>query len=226
MSAKKVRNSPCNEGHFPYSLKIILLTRERMSEHEYESRLQSLKPLITVFLVVIGSALLASCGGGGSTDPNATAQSVDDGTKTIQAVSGSTAVLGTSTGRAPVTLLTKIVPPQSSPVRGLAGIVGNAPDGTSIFLLHPSDENYTIQPRIVSSTSKTKGDPSNLVGKTFFEFIISPDDRSQVLVSSSEILSVYECDISSKSCLELPYGRINGGIIFDVKPNAFYALEK
>ena len=126
----------------------------------------------------------------------------------------------------PVTLLTRIVPSQSSPVLGLAGIVGDAPDGTSIFLLHPSDENYTIQPKIVSSTAKTKGDPSNLVGKTFFEFIISPDDRSQVLVNSSEVLSVYECNISSKSCLRLPYEKKGNGIMFDVKPNVFYALEK
>ena len=57
--------------------------------------------IIAISIGLLSTLLLESCGGGGSTDPNATAQSVDDGTKTIQAVSGSTAVPGTWTGRAP-----------------------------------------------------------------------------------------------------------------------------
>ena len=53
--------------------------------------------IIAISIGLLSTLLLASCGGAGSTDPNATAQSADDGTKTIQAVSGSTAVSGTWT---------------------------------------------------------------------------------------------------------------------------------
>ena len=50
--------------------------------------------IATISIGILSVLMLASCGAGGSTDPNTTAQSVDDGTKTIQAVSGSTAVPG------------------------------------------------------------------------------------------------------------------------------------
>ena len=75
-----------------------------MFENEYQSRLQSLKPFIALFLVVMGSAFLVSCGGGDSAtnDPSTTAQSADGSIKTIQAVSGSATVPGTWKGRVPV----------------------------------------------------------------------------------------------------------------------------
>ena len=83
-----------------------------MSENEYQSRLQSLKPFITLFLVVMGSAFLASCGGGDSTtaDPSVTAQSADGSIKTIQAVSGSATVPGAWRGRKPIINTTGPIP--------------------------------------------------------------------------------------------------------------------
>ena len=52
------------------------------------------RKIIAISIGILSTILLASCGSGGSTDPNATAQSADGGTKTIQAVPGSTAVPG------------------------------------------------------------------------------------------------------------------------------------
>ena len=82
--------------------------------------------IIAISIGLLSTLLLASCGGGGSTDPNATAQSVDDGTKTIQAVSGSTAVSGTWTGRAPkMEVINGItVPPEPAPSINNATLAG------------------------------------------------------------------------------------------------------
>ena len=84
------------------------------------------RKIIAISIGLLSTILLASCGGGGSTDPNATAQSVDDGTKTIQAVSGSTAVPGTWTGRAPkMEVINGItVPPEPAPTINNATLAG------------------------------------------------------------------------------------------------------
>ena len=82
--------------------------------------------IIAISIGLLSTLLLASCGSGGSTDPNATAQSVDDGTKMIQAVSGSTTIPGTSTGRAPKMEVINgiIVPPAPDPVVNNATVAG------------------------------------------------------------------------------------------------------
>ena len=82
--------------------------------------------IIAIFIGILSVLMFASCGGGGSTDPNATAQSVEDGTKTIQAVPGSTAVPGTWTGRAPkMEVINGItVPPEPAPTINNATLAG------------------------------------------------------------------------------------------------------
>ena len=75
-----------------------------MSERDYKRVTRQLKPFITLFIVVMGTAFLASCGGGsGSSDPTATVSSVEEPNATAQAVtvSGGT-VPGTWKGRAPL----------------------------------------------------------------------------------------------------------------------------
>ena len=87
---------------------------------------RSSRKIIANSIGLLSTLLLASCGGGGSTDPSATAQSVDDGTKTIQAVSGSTAVPGAWTGRAPkMEVINGItVPPEPAPAINNATLAG------------------------------------------------------------------------------------------------------
>ena len=87
---------------------------------------RALRKIIAISIGLLSTLLLTSCGGGGSTDPNATAQSVDDGTKTIQAASGSTAVPGTWTGRAPkMEVINGItVPPEPVPAINNATLAG------------------------------------------------------------------------------------------------------
>ena len=86
----------------------------------------SSRRIISISIGILSTLLLASCGGGGSSDPNATAQSADDATKTIQAVSGSTAVPGTWTGRAPkMEVINGItVPPEPAPAINNATLAG------------------------------------------------------------------------------------------------------
>ena len=77
-----------------------------MSEREYKRVTRQLKPFITLFIVVVGSAFLASCGGGsGSSDPTATVSSAEEPNVTAQAVSGSATVPGTWKGRVPPQIL-------------------------------------------------------------------------------------------------------------------------
>ena len=57
---------------------------------------------ITISIGLLSTLLLASCGGGGSTEQKATAQSADESIKRIQAVSGSATVPATWTGHAPI----------------------------------------------------------------------------------------------------------------------------
>ena len=82
--------------------------------------------IAAISIGLLSTLLLASCGGGGSTDPKTTAQSVEDGTKMIQAVSGSTTIPGTSTGRAPkMEVINGItVPPEPAPDLNNATLAG------------------------------------------------------------------------------------------------------
>ena len=82
--------------------------------------------IIAIFIGILSVLMLASCGGGGSTDPNATAQSADEATKTIQGVSGSAAVPGTWTGRASkMEVINGItVPPEPAPAINNATLAG------------------------------------------------------------------------------------------------------
>ena len=72
-----------------------------MQKQSFAHPVLSMHRIIAISIGLLSTLLLASCGGGGSTDPKATTQSADEGTKMIQAVSGSTTISGTSTGRAP-----------------------------------------------------------------------------------------------------------------------------
>ena len=120
-----------------------------MSEREYESRLQSLKPFITLFLVVIGSALLASCGGGGSatTDSSTAAQSSEVPNATIQAVSGSATVPGTWTGRAP-----------SRATRPLSGVVTRQITSTSLIKSETTGQSFVSGEVLVNLKSSSDWD--------------------------------------------------------------------
>ena len=75
-----------------------------MSEREYKRVTQQLKPFITLFIVVVGSSFLASCGGGngaaGLGDTTASVSSADAPNVTAQAVSGGTVPAGWK-GRVP-----------------------------------------------------------------------------------------------------------------------------
>ena len=97
-----------------------------MQKQSFAHPVLSMHRIIAISIGLLSTILLASCGGGGSTDPNATAQSADDGTKTIQAVSGSTAVPGTWTGRAPkMEVINGItVPPEPAPAINNATLAG------------------------------------------------------------------------------------------------------
>ena len=87
---------------------------------------RSPRRIAAISIGILSVLTLASCGGGGSTDPNATAQSADEATKNIQGVSGSTAVPGTWTGRAPkMEVINGItVPPEPAPTINNATLAG------------------------------------------------------------------------------------------------------
>ena len=97
-----------------------------MQKQSFAHPVLSMHRIVFISIGILSVLLLASCGGGGSTDPNATAQSNDEGTKTIQAVSGSTAVPGTWTGRAPkMEVINGItVPPEPAPAINNATLAG------------------------------------------------------------------------------------------------------
>lgn len=86
----------------------------------------SSRRIISISIGILSTLLLASCGGGGLSDPSATAQSAEESMKTIQAVSGSTAVSGTWTGRAPkMEVINGItVPPEPAPAINNATLAG------------------------------------------------------------------------------------------------------
>ena len=120
-----------------------------MSEREYESRLQSLKPFITLFLVVIGSALLASCGGG-SDDPTRAVKSdstvSDDPTKQALGVSVGT-VPGTWKGRVPVVSVSDGIPSKTEFI-ALVGLTQKKlyiqqQNVVSYYNWHPLPHEYT-----------------------------------------------------------------------------------
>lgn len=176
-------------------------------------------------VVIACAALLASCGGGSGIDSTSTAE-LANGTKEAFAVSGSSTVPGNGKDWAPTVLPTRAIVGTASPIDGLEGIAGNASDGTTIYLLRSVATATQTPLKIILSPAKTGGDPSNLVGKTFFEFSASSEDRAQVVVSSNDVRSVNECSLSEKTCTILPYGRTNAGIVFEIRLDSFYALEK
>ena len=110
--------------------------------------------IIAISIGLLSTLLLESCGGGGSTDPNATAQSVDDGTKTIQAVSGSTAVPRAWTGRAPkMEVINGItVPPEPAPAINNATLAGVDVNHNGVR----DDVERVIARRVVSTEDYTK----------------------------------------------------------------------
>ena len=158
--------------------------------------------IIAISIGLLSTILLASCGGGGSTDPNATAQSADDGTKTIQAVSGSTAVPGTWTGRAPkMEVINGItVPPEPAPSINNATLAGVDVNNNGV-----RDDVERAVARL--SVTRTSFDvsmlyASKLSGILRAETPTTPDDAKKLMLSP-------ECSVSgSSSLVQIKYTRL------------------
>ena len=139
--------------------------------------------IAAISIGILSVLMLASCGGGGSTDPNATAQSADEATKTIQGVSGSTTVPGTWTGRAPkMEVINGItVPPEPAPTINNATLAGVDVNNNGVrddvermiartatqkefnaTIDYASRNNYAIAN---SASSKTRADALNMIKK-------------------------------------------------------------
>ena len=114
----------------------------------------SVHRIAIISIGILSVLLLASCGGGGSTDQKATAQSVDDGTKTIQTVSGNSTVPGTSKGRAPVINLSGPIPFQQSQLDA-SGTIADIDKMIGVIKNQYWISNYNIPPdRILSELRK------------------------------------------------------------------------
>ena len=75
-----------------------------MSKKEYRSLVRSMKPFTTLFIVVMGASILASCGGGGDGGNSSGNTTSGNDRTTAQAVtSAATTVPGAWTGRVPTT---------------------------------------------------------------------------------------------------------------------------
>ena len=111
--------------------------------------------IAAISIGILSVLILASCRGGENQPiPRATAQLAEDAIQTIQGVSGSTTVPGTSTGRAPILNISGAIPFQQSqldaggPIADIDKVVGVIKNQYWIT-------NYNIQPdRILSELRK------------------------------------------------------------------------
>ena len=144
--------------------------------------------IIAISIGLLSTLLLASCGSGVSTDQKATAQSADEGTKTIQAVSGSSTVLGTSKGRAPVINLSGPIPFQQSQLDA-SGTIADIDKVVGVIKNQYWVTNYLIQPDDILSELR-KLPLLNVVAyrKSFGGYLIELDLENPAAVEQLRIL--------------------------------------
>lgn len=155
-------------------------------------------PFLTSIPVV-----LAGCGGNSSDSP------LPDASSSARVISGE--------------VISSSALPMENRKFPTAGVSGKLTDEIIVYVL--TDEDKAGNAKILSDSSLTNGDKSDLAGGTFLIFSGLEGRDDTAVVTGAKVQAVYECDKIKRECRRAAVSWGDERIVFSVKSDKFYALK-